>query len=314
MFNRRFLRIKVFQALYAFSQHEQANSSAYERNLLNSLNKTYDLYIFLLGFPVEFKFFLINEFDVQTLKHFPDNSVINPIRILLKNKAIVQLDRNELLKDKLKAISEKWNNTNDLFKNVLSQIKESDLLADYLKKEDPTFAEDRKFLSEIFEILIGDSEMFDQYIEERFINWEDDQVLITLSLLKSIHGIKENGGNGFIEKFDMKEKEDLDFMKELFQYTISNDEEMLKLIADKTKNWEADRIAIVDMQLMKMALCEIMMFPQIPVKVSINEYLELAKIYSTPNSHGFINGVLDKIQIDLRNENKIVKTGRGLVE
>jgi N utilization substance protein B len=218
------------------------------------------------------------------------------------------------LKEKLSNVSEKWQGATDLFKSIFYQIKESKLLKDYIKTTEHTFAEDRKFLNEIFEIIIADSESFDQYIEERFINWEDDQVLITLALLKSIHSIKENGGNNFIGKFDMKEEEDLDFMKQLFQYTIDHDDEMLKLIAEKTKNWEAERIAVVDMLLMKMALCEILMFPQIPVKVSINEYLELAKIYSTPSSHTFINGVLDKIKIDLSNENKIIKTGRGLVE
>lgn len=314
MFNRRFLRIKVFQALYAFSQDEKANRSTYERNLLTSLNKTYDLYIFLLAFPVEFKFYLLNEFEIQTLKHFPDSSVITPIKTLLKNKAIVQLDRSDLLKEKLSDVSEQWKGANDVFKSILNQIKESELMSEYMRSPDHTFAEDRKFLNEIFEIIIADSEPFNQYIEERFINWEDDQVLVTISLLKSIHSIKENGGNGFIGKFDMKEEEDLDFMKKLFRYTIDNNDEMLKLIADKTKNWDAERIALVDMQMMKMALCEIMMFPQIPVKVSINEYLELAKIYSTPNSHTFINGVLDKIHIDLKNENKINKVGRGLVE
>jgi len=314
MFNRRFLRIKVFQALYAFNQDEKANRSTYVKNLLNSLNKTYDLYIFLLAFPIEFKFYLLNEFDVQTLKHFPDNNIIFPIKTLLKNKAIVQLDRSELLKEKLGSVSEKWQGVTDLFKSILTQIKESNLFKEYITKSEHTFAEDRKFLSEMYEIIIADSEEFEQYIEERYINWDDDQVLITLALLKSIHSIKESGGNNFIGKFDMKEEEDLDFMKQLFQYTIDNDDEMLKLIADKTKNWEAERIAIVDMLLMKMALCEIMSFPQIPVKVSINEYLELAKIYSTPSSHTFINGVLDKIKIDLSKEDKINKSGRGLVE
>ena len=314
MFNRRFLRIKVFQALYAFSQDEKANRSTYEKNLLKSLNKTYDLYIFLLAFPVEFKYYLLNEFDVQTLKHFPDESIIAPIRTLLKNKAIVQIDRSELLKEKLKDLSEQWNGAADLFKSILTQLKENSLYLDYIRSAEHTFAEDRKFLSEVFEIIIADSESFTQYIEEHFINWEDDQVIVTLAILKSIHAVKENGGNGFIGKFDMKEEEDLDFMKKLFQYTINENDDILKLIADKTKNWEAERIAIVDMMLMKMALCEILMFPQIPVKVSINEYLELAKIYSTPNSHSFINGVLDKIQIDLKAENKINKTGRGLVE
>jgi N utilization substance protein B len=314
MFNRRFLRIKVFQALYAFFQDEEGSRYTHEKNLLKSLEKSSDLYLFLLAFPAEFKFYLSKELDIQTSKHFPIASIITPIKALMNNQAFCQLESNEFLTQRLKSVKAKWVNTEELYKNIFTELRNSELMQEYTARESHTFAEDKKMLGEIYESLIGDSETFNQYIEEQFLNWEDDQVLVTIALLKTIQGLKENDLSDFIEKIDTGDQEDQKFMKDLYHVTIENNEELLKLIADKTKNWEADRIAMVDMLLMKMALCEILKFPHIPVKVSINEYLELAKLYSTPNSHGFINGVLDKIQLDLRSSDRIEKQGRGLVE
>ena len=145
------------------------------------------------------------------------------------------------------------------------------------------------------------------------MNWEDDQTMVYAQLLKTISGLKENSvGNVFAEELDNEDDEA--FLKELFKRTVNYQEELTELISGKTKNWDAERLAMVDLLLMRMALCEILHFPYIPVKVSINEYLELAKLYSTPNSHGFINGVLDKIHQELKQSNKLNKLGRGLVE
>ncbi len=150
-------------------------------------------------------------------------------------------------------------------------------------------------------------------MEEQFMNWEDDQVLVYGQLMKTIAALKDNSAGNFLADGNAVE-EDEAFLKDLFKRTANHEEEFTKLISDKTKNWEADRLAVVDLLLMRMALCEILYFPHIPIKVTINEYLELAKLYSTPNSHGFINGVLDKINQELKQENKLNKTGRGLVE
>lgn len=314
MFNRRFLRIKVFQALYAYHQDEQGSRHTHEKNLLKSLDKAYDLYLYLLAFPAEFRFYLTKELDIQVSKHFPVELLITQLKALINNKAVAQLEQNTFLTERLKGIKAKWQNTEELYRQLFAMLKDSEVLKQYISQPEHSFAEDRKFLGELFEVMIGESEHFNQYLEEQFLNWEDDQVLVTGALLKTIQSLKENDLSDFIDKMDTGDREDKQFMQDLFLETIDNDEELVKLIADKTRNWEADRIALVDMMLMKMALCEILKFPNVPVKVSINEYLELAKLYSTPNSHGFINGVLDKIQLDLRKQNKIEKQGRGLVE
>ncbi len=187
------------------------------------------------------------------------------------------------------------------------------MLLNYMKEANHTLADDKVLVAGMLEWLFAENELFASFVEERYLNWEDDQVLVVVTLQKTIQALKENTSKVLPDKHK-DEKEDIKFLKDLFDLCIQHDDDLMQLIAAKTKNWDQDRIALVDLILMKMALCEVLYFSFIPVKVSINEYLELAKLYSTPNSHGFINGVLDKVQIDLRKENRIQKMGRGLVD
>lgn len=313
MFNRRFLRAKVFQQLYAFVQDEDPQVSLHEKNLLKSLDKAYELYFYLLSMPAAFRFFMEKQLENEQAKYYPRESVLLPLKAICRNKAILRLESSELLKSRSKNYQLKWLNTDELFKSVWQELKDNPFFEKYGDKPVHSFNEDRKALSELFQILIGESERFNAYLEELFIHWEDDQTVVTSFLLKAIDKLKETGGDDFAG-LDADDAEDRQFMCDLLRRTIEKDEELTGYIASKTKNWEPERIAVTDLLLMKLALCEILYFPYIPVKVSINEYLELAKLYSTPNSHGFINGILDKIQLDLRKNHKIEKLGRGLVE
>lgn len=313
MFNRRFLRIKVFQALYAYYQDEQASRSLHEKNLSKSLEKTYELYVFLLALPAAFRHFVSLELETQKAKYIPVQSLITPLEALYNNKAIMLLEENQYLTEQIKLHKCHWTNNKDLFKQLMVIIKKNEAFAKYATKSEHTFFEDKSILLELFETFVAESDAFENYVEERFMNWEDDQTMVYAQLLKTISGLKENSvGNVFAE--DLDNEDDEAFLKELFKRTVNYQEELTELISGKTKNWDAERLAMVDLLLMRMALCEILHFPYIPVKVSINEYLELAKLYSTPNSHGFINGVLDKIQQELKQSNKLNKLGRGLVE
>jgi N utilization substance protein B len=314
MFNRRFLRIKVLQALYAYYQDQQPNRTTHERAMLKSIDRAFELYIYLLSLPAEFRFYIDKELDIQTSKYFPTDDIITPLQAMHNNKCIALLEKSEVINTKMKDLKLKWTGTTDLFKNSWSDLQQNEAFTAYNKKPHHSFNEDRKILSEIYQIFIAESELFEQYMEEQFMNWDDDQVLVTNALLKSISLMDENGTADFIITDEKATPDDEAFMIALFRKTVEQDEELTTLIGDKTKNWETDRIAVIDLILMKMSLCEILFFPEIPVKVSINEYLELAKLYSTPNSHGFINGVLDKVQIELRKQNKINKQGRGLME
>jgi transcription antitermination protein NusB len=313
MFNRRFLRIKVFQALYAWYQDEQANRALHEKNLTKSLSKAYELYIFLLALPADFRHFISLELETQKSKYIPVDNLIRPLEALYQNKAIILLENSVVLREKIKANKASWTNTKDVFKQLLSLFKQNEAFKAYTEKSEHTFFEDKAILIEMFEVFVAESELFDHYIEERFMNWEDDQVLVYGQVLKTIAALRDNTSGNFLADGNAAE-EDEAFLKDLFRRTANYESELTQLISEKTKNWEADRLAMVDLLLMRMALCEMLHFPYIPVKVTINEYLELAKLYSTPNSHGFINGILDKIHQELKQQNKLTKTGRGLVE
>lgn len=313
MFNRRFLRIKVFHAVYAYYHDEIKNRPLHEKNLLKSLDRAYELYLFLLAMPSEFKHYIYKELEAQQSKYFPVESLIKPLQALYENKAILLLEQNAPLQEKLKQVKKRWTNTDDIFRQMLGELKQNEAFKKYTDRSTRTFADDRQILGEMYQVFVGNLENFNFYIEEQFMNWEDDQVLVVGTILRTIAELKEGDTSNFIPGGDAEE-EDEEFLKELYRKTLSEDEAYMEMISSKTENWEPERIAMVDMLLMKMALCEILYFPYIPVKVSINEYLELAKLYSTPNSHGFINGILDKIHHDLKRDHKLNKQGRGLVE
>jgi N utilization substance protein B len=312
MFNRRFYRIKTFQQLYAYGQDAGSNLSLHEKALMKSLDKTYELYIFLLSFAAEFRFFISKELDQQKSKFIPSQTQIDLLEQIYANKALKLLDESEQITAYVKHFKIKWTGSDDLMRRIWQQVKVYEPIVDYGQLQSPGFTDDRKMVSELFQYISVECDLLDTYIEERYMNWEDDQAWVMTGVLKTLDQLKENS-NVPLHPFQ-HEKEVLEFMKDLLKLTVQHNDALTELIASKTQNWDADRIAFSDMLLMKMALCEIVYFPYIPVKVSINEYLELAKLYSTPQSHGFINGVLDKIQLELRKQNKIQKLGRGLVE
>jgi N utilization substance protein B len=313
MLNRRFLRIKVFQSLYGFAQEEKPLAHLYKRTMLSNLEKTYELYLFTISFPLELKFFVEQELEVQKAKYFPLESLIQPLDAVRTNKVIALMEENPQLQEALKKIKGRWVDSLDFSKKIFNELKVLPFFQEYSSKKSPTFSEDKAFLLAVYEQLFSDSEQFESYFEEAFVNWEDDQVLILTSIQKVLNQLKEIHPEFLIDAHK-DEDEDLKFMKDLFDFTLEHQAAFNDLINSKTQNWDQDRIALVDILLMRMALCEILYFPFVPVKVSINEYLELAKLYSTPNSHGFINGVLDKIQMQLKTDNKINKLGRGLKE
>ncbi len=313
MFNRRFLRVKVFQSIYSFRQEDGASRAIYEKNLLKSLDKSYELYLYLLSFCIEYKFFAQQELEAQLARHYPNTETINILKAFVNNKIISQFEKNESFNQKLKDYKVKFSNVSDILRKSFMETKDLETFVNYGKINNVSLHDDKTALLAFYEELIADSEFFNYFIEEKFANWEDDMVMVTQALQKTIIGHKD-GGADFQSSFYKDKEEDLRFAKELFYKTIDNDEEFTILISAKAQNWDSERIAMIDLLMMKMALCELVYFVQIPIKVTINEYLEMAKLYSTPQSHGFINGLLDKIQIDLQKQNRIAKAGRGLVE
>jgi N utilization substance protein B len=313
IYTRRFYRTKVFQQLYAYFKEEKPNLMQHEAAMLKSIDKTHELYIYILSYIPEFAHYLHIELDSQRNKYIPNENIIAQLQAFSNNQLLNGFAKSDSLLAYIKHYKIKWNDTKELHKQVWNLTKQMHGFEKYVSDHTHSFQTDKMIFSEWIQNLLVDAELFDSNTEDKYINWEDDQTMIADALLKTIDKIKE----GQFEKSIMTNSlapEARQFMVELLRKCILNDDEYTQLISSKIQNWDVERIAVSDMIMMKMALCEILAFESIPVKVSINEYLELAKLYSTPQSHSFINGILDKVQIDLRKNQKIVKTGRGLVE
>lgn len=313
MLNRRFLRIKALQALYSFAQEENPDAAAYRRRLLSGLEKTYELYLFLMAFPSEFKTFITDERALETGKYIPSSKQLETLQLIIDNKAIAIIENNIALQSELAKHKIGWTGHQDLMRKIWMELKVHPLFTSYVESTPASFKTDKAFIANLMEWLIAEFELFESFLEDKYLNWDDDQILVLKTIQKTIQGMHDKSKSILPDKHK-DEEEDIKFLKDLFDLCVENQDELMHLIAVKTKNWDQDRIAVVDLILMKMALCEVLYFPFIPVKVSINEYLELAKLYSTPNSHGFINGILDKVQLDLRKSDRINKLGRGLVD
>lgn len=303
------------QALYGFFQSDNKDLAKGERELFAGIDKIYDLYIYQLAFLLELQHVAnVLSGDAKN-KKLPTSNDLNPNLKFIENKFIAQLAENIHLKREMNNRRISWSNEFELVKKVFNNIKTSDGYAKYMNTTDDSYQTHLDFAIEIFKENMADFELLNHFYEEKNLNWGDDIFLVNPMVVKTIESFKENSKPDFalIPLYKDKE-EDEQFIKDLFRQTILQEPETKKLIADKTKNWEVERIAMMDVLLMKMALTEILHFSSIPVKVTLNEFIEISKIYSTPKSKVFINGILDKLLLDLKTEGKLNKVGRGLME
>ena len=206
-----------------------------------------------------------------------------------------------------------WSLNDDYIIILLNAIKESKLYAKYMSNTVNTFEEDKDFIAAIFEEIIVPNEKLYEYLEDDKLTWIDDIPMVNTQILKQLKALKPLEEDNFRVPKLYKDTEDKDFVRDLFRKTVLNEKELAKTYDDKTPNWDSDRIAEVDTIILKMAICEFLKFPSIPVKVTLNEYLEIAKEYSTPKSSIFINGILDNLVKELTESKKLVKVGRGLM-
>jgi N utilization substance protein B len=236
----------------------------------------------------------------------------NPSSKFIQNKFLQLLKNSESLLDKIEARKiNNWKQNDDVILFLIHAIKESQLYIDYMSKPSATFDEDKYFIADLFSEVIAPNEKLYDYLEDYKLTWLDDLPLVNTMILKQIKQIKESQDFRVTKLY--KDEEDKEYAKNLFRKTVLNELELSKQYIDKTPNWDTDRIAQIDTIILKMAICEFLKFSSIPVKVTINEYLEIAKEYSTPKSSIFINGILDNLVKDLKTENKLLKTGRGLL-
>ena len=319
MLGRRHYRIKVLQALYAYFQGGEVRIEVAEKNLLHSLDKVYELYFLQLSFLLEVIHFYRFRTEESKTKFYPTPEEVNPSYKLSENRLILQLQQNRQLGEQMANYKISWTEEQEMVRKVYQKLKTSKDHAEYLASGVSSYKEDQDFVEKLFRKFIAKSPDLQFYFEERNIFWDDDFEVTAIFVLKTIKLMSESFGErdtltGLFSK-DQEDDQDEDrkFILELFRKTIMNSDESDKLIDARTRNWELERIALTDILLIKMALTELVHFSQIPVKVTMNEYIEISKQFSSQKSKLFINGILDKLVSDLTEENKIKKTGRGLM-
>jgi N utilization substance protein B len=303
------------QALYAFFQSDSKDVARSEKDLLNSVEKIYDLYSYLLQLLIEIRDQSERITEDARNKRLPTEADLNPSKRFIDNALIAQLASNNQLRREIVNRKITWQTDDELVRKILTLVKSSKEYKDYMGMPGQSYEADKKFLIDIYKNYIADFELLEHYFEEKSIYWVDDLRLANSALLKTLEGMTEDCGPGFpLMELFKDEAGDRQFVINLFRKTIVHEKDSEKVISGKTQNWEVERIAMMDILLMKMAITEILHFENIPVKVSLNEYIEIAKLYSSPKSKLFINGILDKLLQDFKRDNKLSKTGRGLVE
>lgn len=309
MLNRRHLRVKVLQSLYAFHQSAGNDIAAGEKELLKSIEKIHDLYVYQLLLLAELAAEEEKIIDENLNKRLPSHEDLNPNRKFADNLCLQMLVNHEELHKTARAKSISWQNERELLRKLMMYIRKQDSYMAYLDDNAQDFTSDMNFILKLFKNHILTFESLHSFYEDKNIYWLVDWELVNKMIIKTLKISASNDSQ--IVLMDLyKDVSDRGFAIELFRKTILNHSEFNNIISAKTNNWDIDRIALMDMIIMEMALSEILKFPEIPVKVSLNEYIEISKMYSTPKSNIFVNGVLDKLVEDFVSQ-KIINPNTG---
>ncbi len=313
MISRRIIRTKVLQVLYAFYTSPERSINQTEKELFFSIQKTYDLYHHLFQLVVEIADHANSIIELRKKKHFPTEEDLNPNTRFISNHLIYQLRNNKALLKNLEQSKLSWSNEPELIKRLYTELVNSEFYTEYMSKAERTYADDKKVIELLFAEIILQSEELFSILEEESIYWNDDIDFVISMIIKTIKKLKEisNENSSLMPLF--KDDEDEEFTKNLFRKCVVNHDELKKVVEQHTENWDVERIAFLDNLIMEMAISEFLYFPSIPTKVSLNEYIELSKYYSTAKSRNFINGILDKALKGLKKEERILKAGRGLI-
>ena len=307
MINRVLIRLKIVQIVYAYYQNGGKNLDTAEKELFFSLSKAYDLYNYLLLLMVEVTKQANKRLNAAKNKLVPTKEELFPNTKFVENRFIAQLEVNKQLLEFSNNQKKTWENEADFVKTLCDKILESDIYKEYMASETSSYEEDRELWRKLYKNIIFNNIELDQVLEDQSLYWNDDKEIVDTFVLKTIKRFDEKNGAKQELLPEFKDEEDQDFARRLFRRTILNADYYRHLISENTKNWDLDRVAFMDVVIMQIALAEILSFPNIPVSVSLNEYVEIAKLYSTPKSGGFINGTLDGIVNSLKKENKLTK-------
>ncbi len=307
MINRVLIRLKIVQIVYAYYQNGGKNLDTAEKELFFSLSKAYDLYNYLLLLMVEVTRQAERKQNAAKAKLLPTAEELCPNTKFVDNRFIAQLEVNEQLLQFSENQKKTWENESEFVKSLCERIMETETYKEYMAAETSSYDEDRELWRKLYKTIIFKNEDLDMVLEDQSLYWNDDKEIVDTFVLKTIKRFDENKGSKQELLPEFKDDEDRDFARRLFRRAILNADYYRHLISENTKNWDLDRVAFMDVVIMQIALAEILSFPNIPVSVSLNEYVEIAKLYSTPKSGAFINGTLDGIVNVLKKENKLTK-------
>lgn len=312
MLSRRLLRIKVIKGVYAHLQCQCDNIPASEKNLIASIDKAYDLYFQMLVLAPELVRYAEERQEIGRNKKLPTYEDLHPNRKFIENKAIARISECEAINGFAQKRGLNWANCPDLVKSLYQLLCAQEFYQKYMSSPERSFREDVQLLSDIYMNMLEENEALENALEEQSILWSDDLGYILTMVARTVNGMKESHEQiKLMPKF--KSEDDLDFAKKLFRNSIIGFDENKTLIDGFTSNWDVERVAMMDNIILDVAIAEAESFPSIPIKVTLNEYIDISKYYSTSSSSTFINGVLDKVTTALAEEGKIKKTGKGLL-
>ncbi len=301
------------QSIYAMHQNGSDSLEKNEKFLLHSIDNIQDLYLIMLSSLIEIRKSEAEFIEKSKRKHLSTAEERNPNLKFVNNAILNMLEENNSLSIELENRKiNNWKQNDDYILLLLKDVKKSPLYEQYMSDRVNNFEQDRQFIIDIFMEVIAPNEKLYDYLEDNKLTWVDDIPLVNTQIIKQLRAIEPGNDNFRVPKL-YKDTEDREFVTNLFRKTVLNESELAKEYIDKTPNWDTERIAEIDTIILKMAICEFQKFPSIPVKVTINEYLEIAKEYSTPKSSIFINGILDNLVKEFGANKKLNKTGRGLM-
>jgi len=313
MISRRIIRTKVLQILYAYYSSPEKSLSNTEKELFFGINKTYDLYHFLILLIIDIADYAERRNEIRKNKHQPTREDLNPNTKFIDNRLIQQLRINKQLNSYINNKKLCWINHPELIRELYQLMVNSGFYKEYMSDNHTSYEEDRKFINKVLTEIILLEEYLYEVLEEQSIYWNDDVDFVISMISKTLKRFTKSSDSGQKLMPLYKDREDRNFARDLLRKSIINHDELRGLIKIHSHNWDLERIAFMDILIMQLAVAEFLYFPSIPTKVSLNEYIEISKYYSTDKSKNFINGILDKTLKDLKKTGKINKTGRGLI-
>lgn len=307
MINRVLIRIRVAQIVYGYFQNDDSDIKNAENNLVFSLEKSYELYFYLLSLLVEVTSLYQKRIAQRKNRLLPTKEDINPDLKFADNRLISLISKSTQFTEFVEEHDLCWDDHSNYLKNLLERILQSQTYRDYVSSSESDFRSDRDFWRKIFKQIICEDEELDDLLEDQSLYWNDDVEIVQSFVLKTIKKISPELSEQELFLPIFKDQDDLDYAKKLLTTTLRNQVEFREIIDKHTQNWESERIALMDMVIMQIAVAELLTFPSIPVNVTLNEYIDIVKAYSTNKSAGFINGILDAIVQELKKEGKLTK-------